>query len=186
MKFVCQFYRAKESRQNTARDCVGPLTQRLVSALVDERVAMYGNNHLNSPKEDASLATSSGGPEGGYFIQRHGLVKALGLDSGSGRENAPSLESRIRDCLVDHGLLPPDDANDPILLNPDDEMLAEIKRTQSVLKKLHQYNGEKLTGIIDTGKVAYKNTKSINNLLLYQFSIYLMDYNFCYFILFRE
>lgn len=113
---------------------------------------MFNNNHLNSPKEDASLG-ASGNPEGGYFLHRHGLVRALGLDSGGGGASSPSLENRIRDCLVDHGLLPPDDANDPILLNPDDELLAEIKRTQSVLKKVHTYNADKLLGVIDSGKV---------------------------------
>jgi len=135
----------KEYRMNSSRDYVGPLTQRLVAALVEERVTMLHNNcHLNSPKEDASLATS----QDSFFVSRPGLVRALGLDGGA---NTPPLENRIRECLVDQGLLLPDDANDPILLNPDDEILAEIKQSQSVFKKLHQYNTEKLAALHHVG-----------------------------------
>ncbi|ODM94611.1 Transcriptional adapter 3-B [Orchesella cincta] len=146
--------RNKEYRVNNARDYVGPLTQRLVAALVEERVSMHHNNcHLNSPKEDASLATS----QDGFFVSRPGLVRALGLDGGA---NTPPLENRIRECLVDQGLLLPDDANDPILLNPDDEVLAEIKRSQSVYKKLHQYNSEKLLALHTLGsKELDRNTQ---------------------------
>ncbi|CAL8123821.1 unnamed protein product [Orchesella dallaii] len=138
--------KSKESRLNSSsRDTVGPLTQRLVSALVEERVTMFQNNcNLNSPKEDASLATS----QESFFVSRPGLVRALGLDGGA---NTPPLENRIRDCLVDQGLLLPDDANDPIWLNPDDEILADIKRSQSVFKKLHQYNSEKLAALHHLG-----------------------------------
>lgn len=54
------------------------------------------------------------------------------------------MESQLRECLLERGFLRPEDANDPLLSNPDDEILAEIRRTQNTLKKLHNYNTERL------------------------------------------
>jgi hypothetical protein len=135
-------------------DACGPLTQRLVSALVDERISMYNNhkNHgLGSPREDNG--TGSHGHELG-FVHRAGLIKALGLDGGP---NRPPMETQLRECLLDRGLLHPDDANatDPILANPDDEILGEIRRTQNTLKRLHNYNADRIKDLKEKAQVLY-------------------------------
>jgi hypothetical protein len=125
-------------------DSCGPLTQRLVSALVDERIAMHNsqrsNGLLGSPREEGA-AVPSPNPDQGFIHHRAGLIKALGLDGGP---NRPPMESQLRECLLDRGLLRPEDANDAAIFNSDDEILAEIKRTQNTLRKLHHYNSEKL------------------------------------------
>lgn len=123
-----------------------------MSALVDDRVAMYNNQRLASPKEDPS--SGNGSHELG-FIHRAGLIKALGLD-GSG-SNRPPMENQLRECLLDRGLLHPDDANDPLLFNPDDEILVEIKRTQNTLKKLYNYNGDRLKELFAKAEVIILN-----------------------------
>lgn len=143
---------------SSSRDTVGPLTQRLVSALVDEKVSMNLRNYPNSPKEDAGLASPgcSSNPEGGLLMHRQGLSRALGLDAGGAGPSKPNMESRLRDLLLENDLLLPDDAVDPLIMDPDDEVMAEIKRTLGLLNQLHTYNSDKLAGMIAHGKVLSK------------------------------
>lgn len=136
-------------------DACGPLTQRLVSALVDERVAMHHNQrHVNSP--GSQKEENGNGHEHG-FVHRTGLIKALGLDGGP---NRPPMESQLRECLLERGFLHPEDANDPMLFNPDDEILVEIRRTQNTLKKLHDYNSERLQELHNKATVSTRNQNS--------------------------
>jgi hypothetical protein len=141
--FISLSCRTDTSKTPKRLDACGPLTQRLVSALVDERVAMFHNQRSqNSPKEESGSSTSNGtsSNEPG-FVHRTGLIKALGLDGGT---NRPPMENQLRECLLERGFLHSEDANDPILFDPEDEILVEIRRTQNTLKKLHNYNSERL------------------------------------------
>lgn len=125
---------------------------------------MYRNGSVPSPKEDASTgATScSSNPEGG-FIHRQHLARVLNLDGGgpiagpsssaAGGSGSLNLESKIRDCLLEQGLLSSDDAQDPILADPEDDILAELKKSQLLLKQLHHYNSATFQRFLAIAKV---------------------------------
>jgi len=145
-------------------DACGPLTQRLVSALVEERIAMHqshrGGGGMGSPREEGSAGSSAATPSSSsgdqvFIHHRAGLIKALGLDGGA---NRPSMESQLRECLLDRGLLRTEDANDSSLFNPEDEIACEIRKTQNTLRRLHQYNSDKLRDLYSKATVSDKRT----------------------------
>ncbi|CAG7678018.1 unnamed protein product [Allacma fusca] len=122
-------------------DVCGPLTQRLVSALVEDRVSGY-NLTTNGREPDSQ--------QQGFFINRPGLVRALGLDGGV--SGGPPLETRLRQVLLEQGLLLADDAEDNHLLTPTDEILADIRNTQATLRKVHAQNSQKLRQLHELGQ----------------------------------
>jgi hypothetical protein len=145
------FYRAKEKEKKIVRDndVAGPFTQRLVAALVEDRVAMF--------KE--SSGTVNGTTNGvadfkGSFIGRPGLVSALGLDKIGNPNSGNGLEARLKQVLLEQGLLLGDESAEDPDLPEDDEILREIKKTQADLAKLHKHNQEKLEELYKMGKVS--------------------------------
>ena len=67
--------------------------------------------------------------------------------------------------LLDQGLLLGDVAEEHSPINPDDEILAEIKRTFVTLRKLHKYNVDKLEKLSESAKVNHIRTISVTLLV---------------------
>uniref|UniRef100_A0A336MKH6 CSON001194 protein n=1 Tax=Culicoides sonorensis TaxID=179676 RepID=A0A336MKH6_CULSO len=93
---------------------LGPLTQRLVSALIEDNM---GTDH------------SSNGSDS--------MVN--GRDMQPVMKNGINIEKRLRKELVDHGILEPED-----LKEEDDEILTEIKRVRAELTAIGEYNANEL------------------------------------------
>lgn len=101
----------------------GPLTQRLVSALLEENVYVANNN------TDGKLFRDGDPP----------VLRDLTI------HNSMNLEMRMHKELVDQGLLDPDS----VKKNPeDDEIVAEIKRCQRELAALSSHNESQLTRLL--------------------------------------
>lgn len=109
----------------------GHLTQRLVSALIEENIMV--------PAEDtalAELAASGKEPELNGSMTRSGLVRTVG-----GSSSVMSVERRLRRELEEQGLL--DSNNDTKQSNsdnPDDEILRELRKCQAELKAVTAHN----------------------------------------------
>ncbi|XP_053610872.1 transcriptional adapter 3 [Plodia interpunctella] len=98
----------------------GPLTQRLVSALMEENVMSYEVPDIK--------------------IKQSGTTK-------SSYKNSLTLEKCLRKELVEQGILDPEDL--PPLTNPaDDEILAEIKKCQTELTAVRKDNCKNLKNLI--------------------------------------
>lgn len=98
-----------------ANGIAGPLTQRLVSALLEENVYIANNNTENKLFRD-------GDPP---------VLRDLTI------QNSMNLELRMHKELVEQGLLEPDAQKKN---QEDDEILAEIKRCQQELTALSNHN----------------------------------------------
>ena len=127
------YYSTREKAIERSRDVCGPLTQRLVSALVDNRIHVYhcqknGNEELQPSNGDSTL-----------FSNKPNLATALGLDIGGSPNSGQSadqkleektLEGRLRKVLVEQGFLSPasnssnptEDVNDPLFIDIDEEL----------------------------------------------------------------
>ena len=119
----------------------GPLTQRLVAALVDSRISAYRREQCLELYPD---------PTNGFFLSRPDLLSKLGLD-GERRGSQP-LETRLRQILLEQGLLIGEEA-DSYGDDPRDEILADIKKTQNHLVQLHQHNSDRLNHLHGLAKV---------------------------------
>ncbi|ESP04697.1 hypothetical protein LOTGIDRAFT_207498 [Lottia gigantea] len=103
----------------------GQLTQRLVSALIEENIMTPiddSMNEITGGKESADEAPA---------ISPRTLAKQLNIG------NPTHLERRIKRELEEQGILDFEDKEDD---NPDDEILAEIRKKQSELRLLCQRN----------------------------------------------
>ncbi|XP_050402924.1 transcriptional adapter 3-B [Patella vulgata] len=103
----------------------GQLTQRLVSALIEENIMTPIDDSMNDitgGKESADEAPA---------ISPRTLAKQLNIG------NPVHLERRIKRELEEQGILDFEDKEDD---NPDDEILAEIRKKQSELRLLCQRN----------------------------------------------
>jgi len=101
----------------------GPLTQRLVSALLEENVYVANNNTENKLFRDSDPP----------------ILRDLTM------QNSINLELRMHKELVEQGLLEPD----PQKKNQeDDEILAEIKRCQQELSALSNHNVTQLKRLL--------------------------------------
>lgn len=109
----------------------GPLTQRLVSALMEENVFVANNNTENKLFRD-------GDPT---------VLRDLSI------HNSANLELRIRKELVEQGILEPDAQKKN---QEDDEILAEIKRCQQELTVLSNHNVAQLKRLLN---LAHEETK---------------------------
>ncbi|XP_011159252.1 transcriptional adapter 3-B [Solenopsis invicta] len=102
----------------------GPLTQRLVSALLEENVYMGNNNMENKLFRD-------GDPP---------VLRDLTI------QNSMNLELRMHKELVEQGILEPDAQKKN---QEDDEILAEIKRCQQELSALSNHNVTQLRRLLN-------------------------------------
>ncbi|XP_071795539.1 transcriptional adapter 3-B-like [Asterias amurensis] len=102
----------------------GPLTQRLISALVEENIM--------TPVEDIISETNLKG-DGSE-------VKDVSSPKNGNRFTVPhtrALEARLREELLHLGLL---DADDPVTDDTDDEILVELEKRQAELRALSAHN----------------------------------------------
>ncbi|XP_049875700.1 transcriptional adapter 3 [Pectinophora gossypiella] len=112
--------RKKVEKSNDNNMITGPLTQRLVSALMEENVMPY-------EVPDMKIKQNS--------------------SSKSNYKNSLTLEKCLRKELVEQGILDPEDL--PPLTNPaDDEILAEIKKCQTELTAVRKDNCRNLKNLI--------------------------------------
>lgn len=104
----------------------GPLTQRLVSALIEENIMTPMDDDMEegtSNNETLDIEAAA--------ISPRALAKQLNLG------NPAHLEKRIKRELEEQGLLDVDDKVDD---DPDDEILAELRKKQAELKAISQHN----------------------------------------------
>lgn len=106
----------KKNEKTLGDGVLGPLTQRLVSALMEENLVNAGNNDHSSSGADAMM----------NHVQP--LIK-----------NGIAIEKRLKKELVEQGIL---DAED--LKEEDDEILTEIKRVRAELAAIGEYNANEL------------------------------------------
>lgn len=106
-----------------ANSIAGPLTQRLVSALLEENVYIANNNMENKLFRD-------GDPP---------VLRDLTI------QNSMNLELRMHKELVEQGILEPDAQKKN---QEDDEILAEIKRCQQELSALSNHNVTQLKRLL--------------------------------------
>ncbi|KAG6445137.1 transcriptional adapter 3 [Manduca sexta] len=110
----------KKFEKSSENMITGPLTQRLVSALMEENVMPY-----EVPDIKVKQATNT---KNSY-------------------KNSLTLEKCLRKELVEQGILDPEDL--PPLTNPaDDEILAEIKKCQTELTAVRKENCRNLKNLI--------------------------------------
>ncbi|XP_012231198.1 transcriptional adapter 3-B [Linepithema humile] len=107
-----------------ANGIAGPLTQRLVSALLEENVYVANNNTENKLFRD-------GDPP---------VLRDLTI------QNSINLELRMHKELVEQGFLEPDTQKKD---QEDDEILAEIKRCQQELTALSNHNVTQLKRLLN-------------------------------------
>lgn len=103
---------------------VGPITQRLVTALMEENVYVANNNTETKLFRD-------GDPS---------VLRDLTI------QNSMNLELRMRKELIDQGILEPDTQKKN---QEDDEILAEIKRCQQELAALSSHNVTQLKRLLN-------------------------------------
>ncbi|XP_029170909.1 transcriptional adapter 3-B [Nylanderia fulva] len=102
----------------------GPLTQRLVSALLEEKVYVGNNNTENKLFRDGDSP----------------VLRDLTI------QNSINLELRMHKELVEQGILEPDGQKKN---QDDDEILAEIKRCQQELSALSNHNVMQLKRLLN-------------------------------------
>lgn len=113
----------------------GPLTQRLVSALMEQNLISDTN----------STTTGNQGVENKPGIRQP--VNSL-------MKNGIEIERRVREELIEHGLLDPDDFTKGN--NNDDEILSEIKRVGTELSAISEYNCNELRRLYTVAKEEMK------------------------------
>ncbi|CAK1598879.1 unnamed protein product [Parnassius mnemosyne] len=110
----------KKLEKSSENMITGPLTQRLVSALMEENVMAYDIPDIK--------------------VKQPSNVK-------SSYKNSLTLEKCLRKELVEQGILDPEDL--PPLTNPaDDDILAEIKKCQTELTAVRKDNCRNLKNLI--------------------------------------
>ncbi|XP_041365327.1 transcriptional adapter 3-like isoform X2 [Gigantopelta aegis] len=102
----------------------GPLTQRLVAALIEENIMAHIDDSMN---ENGGKDSADEAPA----ISPRTLAKQLNIG------NPIHLEKRIKKELEEQGII---DVEDQPEDDPDDEILAEIKEKQQELRALHERN----------------------------------------------
>ncbi|XP_018010583.1 transcriptional adapter 3 isoform X2 [Hyalella azteca] len=106
---------------------LGPIAQRLLAGLVDER----------GPCENSENKVGLG-------VGRPGFLRSLGLGNGAG------LEKRLRKELQEHGIMDADHINQ----DEDDEILQELKRCQSELRAVSAHNRTQLNRLLKLARDA--------------------------------
>lgn len=103
----------------------GALTQRLVACLIEENIMTPMDDSITGQPE------ISEGNAGNVPLNKGSLIKSLNIS------NASQLERRIKRELEEQGIF---EAEDNSQENPDDEILAELRKCQAELKALTAYN----------------------------------------------
>lgn len=119
----------------------GPLTQRLMAAFLEENVMPPSNNSdpddalVPPPMTTSAAATNNQPPHS--------------ADPFRAIKNGVSLERRVKQELIDQGLMSADDfAKD----DDNDEILAEIVRVRTELSTIAEYNYKELQKLLDQSK----------------------------------
>lgn len=123
----------RNSKKGMGEGVTGPLTQRLVSALIEENLISDSTNTTTTTSTENSNSSLENMPNNGVMQTRStvGLLK-----------NGISIERRVRQELIEQGIL--DDEEDLNSTPPDDEILQEIKRIQSELVGIAKFNTNEL------------------------------------------
>lgn len=119
----------KKGEKLLGDNITGPLTQRLVSALMEENLLPDGENSSNE-SENSSRPVAS-------------LMK-----------NGISIERRVKKELIEQGLL--DDPEDFSKPHQDDEILSEIKMVRTELASIAEFNSTELKKIHSLAKEEMK------------------------------
>ncbi|OWF35458.1 Transcriptional adapter 3-B [Mizuhopecten yessoensis] len=113
----------KAEQSNVDESPFGPLTQRLVSALIEENIM--------TPMDDAMTELGGESADEAPAISPRALAKQLNIG------NPIHLEKRIKRELEEQGIL---DMEEKVEDNPDDEILTELRQKQQDLKAISQHN----------------------------------------------
>lgn len=116
----------KNAEKLMGENITGPLTQRLVSALMEEN--LLGDGDLQNSENGTNTENMSNNRGGGQS------------SSSSVMKNGISIERRVKKELIEQGLLDPDDFKP----GQDDEILSDIKRVRTELTAIADYNVNEL------------------------------------------
>ncbi|KAK3101407.1 hypothetical protein FSP39_003347 [Pinctada imbricata] len=131
----------KAEQNNVDESPFGPLTQRLVAALIEENIM--------TPMDD-TMTEITGGKESADeapAISPRALAKQLNIG------NPAHLEKRIRRELEEQGIL---ESEDKVEDNPDDEVLTELRQKQQELRALSQHNVSVIKTLMEKAKEEIK------------------------------
>lgn len=103
----------------------GALTQRLVACLIEENIMTPMDDTMSGPTDISEGNVAS------IPLNKSGLIKSLNIS------NSSQLERRIKRELEEQGIF---EAEDNLQENPDDEILAELRKCQSELRALTTHN----------------------------------------------
>lgn len=123
----------KRAEKLNETPATGPLTQRLISALMEENIMV--------PIQETPDSKKCRGGEN--QTPRTGLLNNFSL------KNSLAFEKRIRKELEEQGILDP---NEQIKNSSEDEILTELKACQSELKTLSSHNVNQLKLLLDLTK----------------------------------
>ena len=123
----------KRAEKLNETPATGPLTQRLISALMEENIMV--------PIQDTPDSKKCRGGEN--QTPRTGLLNNFSL------KNSLAFEKRIRKELEEQGILDP---NEQIKNPAEDEIMTELKACQAELKTLSSHNVSQLKRLLDLTK----------------------------------
>jgi len=112
----------------------GPITQRLISALMEENIVTSLQDTMECEGQDENIKSASA------------PVTLNGPQS-------VALERRIRQELEEQGILAADEAN---VAQADDEILTELRRCQAELKAISKHNLQQLNRLSELGQEEIK------------------------------
>lgn len=143
----------KKAEGMLEENITGPLTQRLVSALMDEslpseQAAVGEHSNSNSSSNENTHSSSSnaaGGPANAAAASASASASAA-ASSGNFRslsmlKHGVGIEQRLKKELIDSGLI---DANELNAHEDVDEVLLEIKRVTTEISSVAQFNCDEL------------------------------------------
>ncbi|XP_055694454.1 transcriptional adapter 3 [Lutzomyia longipalpis] len=122
----------KKSERPMGDNVTGPLTQRLVSALMEENLMP---DNVTTSAENSNSGSDNTSSD---FVSNRSSLLSL--------KNGICIERRVRKELIDQGILDPDD------FPRDDEILSEIKRVRTELSAIAEYNGNELKKLYNLAK----------------------------------
>ncbi|GAB0096415.1 transcriptional adapter 3 [Sergentomyia squamirostris] len=114
----------KKNERPMGDNVTGPLTQRLVSALMEENLIP---DNVTTSAENSNSGSDNTSSD---FASNRSSLPPL--------KNGICIEKRVRKELIDQGILDPDD------FPRDDEILSEIKRVRTELSAIAEYNSNEL------------------------------------------
>ncbi|KAI8034826.1 transcriptional adapter 3 [Drosophila gunungcola] len=134
----------KKAEGMVEESITGPLTQRLVSALMEESL-------MTLPSEQAAVgehsnSTTSSSNENTHSLSSSSANAAAAAASGNFRslammKHGVGIEQRLKKTLIENGLI---DASEFAAQEDVDEVLLEIKRVTTEISSISQFNSEEL------------------------------------------